>query len=104
MLAQKNRLPREGYRGRGYSTVATPFFSLKAKNNSLETSRIGVVVGLSVDKRATRRNFWERQVKTQLLGLANLNKDFVVIIFPRVNSLTRKQFIEEFQKALKKIK
>jgi len=103
MLPKKNRLPREAFRERGYRAAATPFFSIKTKNNTLGANRIGVVIGLSVDKRATRRNFLERQVKNQLLRAPNLGKDIIVIIFPKVRELSKRQFVEEIKKSLKKV-
>jgi ribonuclease P protein component len=103
MLPLKNRLPRQEFRVRGYRTVTTPFFSLKNKENSVHVNRFAVVVGKSVDKRATQRNFWERQAKTQFLKAPNLSRDFILTIFPRVASLSRLQFAEEIKRTLKKI-
>lgn len=103
MIPKKARLPRAGFREGGYRSIGTPFFSLKVKNNEAGTNRIGVVVGKSVDKRAVRRNFWERQAKVQLLKVPNLGKDIIMIIFPKTNKLTRQEFIEEMKKTLKKL-
>ncbi len=102
MIPRKNRLPREAFRARGYWTVATPFFSFKTKNNNLYFDRIGVVVGKSVDKRAVRRNFWERQVKAQLLQVHGGGRDFLVMVFPKINSLTKKEFVDIFEKTVNK--
>jgi len=98
MIPKSARLPRAGFRERGYRTVTAPFFSLKVKNNDAGVNRIGVVVGKSVDKRATRRNFWERQAKAQLLKAPNLGKDFILTIYPKTNLLTKEQFIKEIKK------
>jgi len=107
MLPAKNRLPREAFRVRGYQMVATPHFSLKTKDNLLSINRLGVVIGTSVDKRAVRRNFWERQVKARFLRMpsaptSNSNtatgKDFIVTIFPKIKNLTKRQFNEELEK------
>jgi ribonuclease P protein component len=103
MLPLKNRLPRQEFRVRGYRTVTTPFFSLKTKENEVGVNRIAVVVGKSVDKRATQRNFWERQAKNQFLKAPNFSKDFILTIFPRIASLSGQQFGEEMKKILKKI-
>lgn len=102
MIPRKNRLPREAFRARGYQTVATPFFSLKVKNNNIGVDRIGVVVGKSVDKRAVRRNFWERQVKAELLRIQGGGMDFLVVVFPKINSLTKKGFIDIFKRTIQK--
>jgi ribonuclease P protein component len=103
MLPQKNRLPRFAFRAPGYRTVSSPYFSLKAKDNELLLNRIGVVVGKSVDKRAARRNFWERQGKTELLRAPSFNKDFILTVFPKVKTLTKRQFGEEIKKLLNKL-
>lgn len=104
MLPLKNRLPRQEFRARGYRTVTTPFFSLKTKENAVGVNRIGVVIGKSVDKRATQRNFWERQAKSNFLKAPNLSKDFILTIFPRIASLSKQQFAEEMEKTLKTLK
>jgi ribonuclease P protein component len=109
MIAKASRLPREEFRGRGYRTVTTPFFSLKAKNNSssgvssrigLKKNRIGVVVGKSVDNRAVQRNFWERQAKSHLLRVPALGKDFLFIAYPKIKELTKDEFGKVFTRAI----
>lgn len=55
-------------------------------------NRIGVVVGVSVHKSAVRRNFWKRQAKATLAGIADAKLDLLAILSPKVNSLTRDQF------------
>lgn len=110
MIPRKNRLPREAFRARGYQTLTTPFFSVKTKDNSLGVNRIGVVIGKSVDKRATRRNFWERQAKigflrTSVVGTAaGKGRDFLVMVFPKINSITKKEFVELFEGTIQKLK
>jgi ribonuclease P protein component len=100
MVPKTSRLPREELRARGYRTMATPFFSLKTKNNLLSVNRIGVVVGKAVDKRATRRNFWKRIAKAELLRLPGGGRDIVMTLSPRVKALTK----QDFKSALSKIK
>ena len=107
MIPRKNRLPREAFRAHGYRTLTTAFFSLKTKDNNLNVNRIGVVIGKSVDKRAARRNFWERQIKARLLRIpvaGGAGKDFLVMVFPKINSLTKKEFIEIFDTTVRKLK
>ena len=99
MIPQKARLPREEFEARGYRRAATPYFALKFKENTLDGNRIGVVVGKSVDKRATRRNFLERQAKSALMKLPAIGRDMILMVSPRANVLSR----EEFQKEMKKI-
>jgi ribonuclease P protein component len=103
MIPLKKRLPREAFRERGYRMLATRFFSLKVKNNVVGTNRIAVVVGKSVDKRATQRNFWERQMKTVLLAAPNVSKDIIVTVFPNINTLTKAEATKEIRTAIKTI-
>lgn len=95
------RLPYSEFQIRGYAVVKTPFFSLKAKRNTLQKNRIGVVVGAAAVKSAVRRNFWKRQVKN-LFEKQDMQKgtDILVIFSSRISSLTKKQFENEFKKAL----
>ncbi len=65
-----------------------------------EKIRIGVVAGASVHKNAAKRNFWKRQAKTALLAAGSAGTDFLVVLTPRVNTLTKKQFKELLFQAL----
>jgi len=66
----------------------------------IATLGIGIVIGTSVDKRATQRNFWERQTKAKFMRMPNIKKDFIITIFARVKNLSKKQFNEELSKLL----
>jgi ribonuclease P protein component len=103
MIPRTGRLPSDEFRARGYRTVTTPFFSLRVKKNSLDKNRIGVVIGLAVDKRAVKRNFWKRQAKFQLMRLSHAGKDFLVVFFPKIKQLTKTEFAVELKKALEKL-
>lgn len=98
MVPKTRRLPREAFRSRGYQTTATPYFSVRTKNNFLSVNRIGVVVPKAVDKRATRRNFLERQAKAELLRMPNQGKDIVVTIFPKAAALDKNALRKEMKK------
>ena len=103
MIPAKFRLPPGGFKAGGYRSIRTSFFSLKFKDNGTGANRIGIVVGKSVDKRATQRNFWERQAKVQLLKAPKLGKDLIITIFPKVNTLTKADFVKEISKAIQTI-
>ena len=75
---------------------------VKERINEVGVNRIGVVVAKSVDKRASQRNFFERQVKSQFLKAPNKQKDFIVTLFPGVTKLTKRQFSEEIVKIFEK--
>jgi ribonuclease P protein component len=101
MVPKKSRLPREGFRVRGYRTFTAPFFSLKVRKNQLEDNRIAVVVGKSVDKRAVRRNAVERQAKLLLLGVPACGVDAILTVFSKANDLSKSDFTVELEKLLK---
>jgi ribonuclease P protein component len=94
------RLPSEQFRARGYKTISTPFFLLKIKKNSYKTTRVGVVVGVSVNKAAAKRNFWKRQARAEIVLRAASGNDILMMVSPNVRRLTKKQFREEVAKAL----
>jgi ribonuclease P protein component len=80
--------------------VRTPYFLLKVKNNFERAVRIGIVVGIAVHKSAVKRNFWKRQAKTALAA-GGVGRDFLLLISPKVNELTKKQFRERLSEAMK---
>src|ERR1700722_15694468 len=100
MIPRMSRLPSDEFRAHGYRTVTTPFFSLRVKKNSLEKNRMGVVIGLVVDRRAVKRNFWKREAKVQLLRIPILSKDFLVVFSPNIKQLTKTEFARELSVAL----
>jgi ribonuclease P protein component len=103
MVPQRARLPREAFSVAGYRRIASPFFSLKFKKNMADSNRIAVIIGKSVDKRATRRNFLERRVKAGLLELPNFHNDLIITVFPKANTLTAANFRSEIKNLLKKL-
>ena len=66
-------------------------------------ARIGVVVGISVNKSAVKRNFWKRQGKAALVPLLQTGNDFILTFFPKITTLSRNQFGKEIKKAIKAI-
>ena len=99
------RLPSREFRAGGYRTVGTPFFSLKALVNGGTADRIGIVAGVAVSTSAARRNFWKRQARAVLAAKDPSRKngggrDLLLIILPKVKTLTKKQFREKLSHAL----
>ncbi len=108
MLPKHARLAGAKFRAEGYRTVATPYFSLKARRNGEERDRIGVVAGVAVHKSAVKRNFWKRQAREELAGRPGADKkgagrDLLIIFSRNVNTLTKKQFKEKLAEALVRI-
>jgi ribonuclease P protein component len=95
------RLPRGEFQARGYKTVKTLFFSVKTKSNEAKRSRIGIVVGKNVHKTAVKRNFWKRQARAALQPLVPKGTDIIVVLQPRVNELTKKQFQDVMKKTIR---
>ena len=103
MTSQNSRLPREEFRARGYKTINTPFFLLKAKKNNAESIRIGIVIGKVIYKEATKRNFWKRQAKAMLLKIVPKGMDILLVFISHKAVLTKKQFREDLEGAINKI-
>jgi ribonuclease P protein component len=100
-MSKPKRLPRLEFQARGYDAVRTPLFSLKVKKNDDKGTRIGVVVGKSVEKTAVKRNFWKRQARAILQSVCKGNYDVMLVVQPGVRASTRKQFREALEKSLR---
>jgi ribonuclease P protein component len=102
MLPRELRLPSSEFLARGYRTIATPYFSLKAKQNGLSQNRIGVIISVAAAKSAARRNFWKRQVRARMANgewrMAN-GFDFLIIFSKKGDLLTKAEFEKELEKA-----
>jgi ribonuclease P protein component len=69
MLPKKYRLPKREFKEifKSGKRIHSPYFTIVYKKDlKLENPQIAVVVGLKVDKRATRRNKVKRRIKTIL--------------------------------------
>jgi ribonuclease P protein component len=103
MLPKESRLPSSEFLSRGYRTEKAPYFSLKAKPNGLLKDRIGVIISVAAVKSAARRNFWKRQIKSDM-SQATCRKsqgfDFLVVFFKKGDSLTKAEFKKELLGAL----
>jgi ribonuclease P protein component len=95
-----NRLPKEEFESRGFRITRTPYFSFRVKRNSVHKQRVGVIVGKAVHKSAVKRNFWRRQAKAVSADLIASDNDFLIIFFPKINELTKREFREAFTKAV----
>lgn len=60
---------------------------LKAVNNDLEVSRLGILISTKISKKAVIRNHFKRQIReivqTELPRLKN-GKDLVVVVFSQI--------------------
>jgi len=103
-IPKKMRLPARRFHERALHVVSTPFFSLKALGNHAATNRIGMVAGVAVHKSAAKRNFWRRQAGEVLRTLPDHYGDLLLLFFPKVNTLTKKEFKEKLMAAAREIK
>lgn len=81
------------------------FFSLRYKSNTLDNSRIAVVVSNKVSKKATVRNKIKRQIRSSIsVFLPNFKQNFDIIINVLSPSLDQKKSIiqEELLNIFKK--
>ncbi len=99
MVPKGSRLPHDEFRARGYKNIATPYFSVKIKKNSLKINRIGIVIGAAAIKSAVRRNFLRRQVGVVLSEIPQKGIDFLVIMRPHQGRPAKKSIQESLRDA-----
>jgi len=104
MLLKPSRLQGQESNTDWQQTAKTPYFILKTKKNNKKTTITRVVVSMAVNKSAAKRNFWKRQARERLRAKKNEGNDFLLILSPRVGSLTKKQFNEQLLAAIEKVK
>jgi ribonuclease P protein component len=92
MLSKGARLPKDEFRARGYRTATTPYFSVKIKKNTHKENRLGVVIGVSSLKNATKRNFWRRQARSVFLEMPPAGFDLLIIFSSHTTLPTKKVF------------
>ena len=92
MISRKSRLPVRELHFNKRETLITQYFSLKMRTNHGTRDRIGVIAGLAVGKNAAKRNFWKRQAKAILTEIPPSGRDILVILSPKTNTLTKKEF------------
>jgi ribonuclease P protein component len=101
MLVKKHRLKKKKdfekvYKeGKGFKQ---DFLFLKAVNNDLEDTRIGIVVSAKIAKKATERNLIKRRLREILrkrLEEIKPGLDIVIITLKGINKETSFQAIEE---------
>jgi len=84
-------------------TRESSFFILKTNPNNLIFSRFGVVVGSRVVKSAVKRNQLKRII-FDFIRLKKLyeipGKDFLIIVSPPINKLTKTEIEKELRKIL----
>lgn len=90
MLKKINRMGRNKEFDRAFK-LGQSFYGkilgLKAVNNDLEVSRLGVLISTKISKKAVIRNHFKRQIReivqTELPRLKN-GKDLVIVVFSQI--------------------
>lgn len=90
MLKKINRMGRNKEFDRAFK-LGQSFYGkilgLKAVNNDLEVSRLGILISTKISKKAVIRNHFKRQIReivqTELPRLKN-GKDLVVVVFSQI--------------------
>jgi ribonuclease P protein component len=90
MLKKDNRMGRNKEFDRAFK-VGQSFYGkilgIKAVDNNLKVSRLGILISTKVSKKAVIRNHFKRQireiVKAELPRLRS-GKDLVIIVFPQI--------------------
>ena len=104
MLAKKYRLPIQVVIGKRGQSYKSRYFLLKIFANSLAFNRFGAVISKKVAPRAVDRNKLKRQIfnffKNNSLPVQNpnQNKDLLIIAFPGILSVEKKDFISDLGK------
>jgi len=97
MLKKSNRIGRNKEFDRAFKlgqSFYDKILGLKAVDNGLSLSRLGVLVSTKVSKKAVVRNRIKRQIRAIIRGewaAMKSGKDLVIIVFPQILD---KKFIE----------
>jgi ribonuclease P protein component len=100
MVSKTSRLPYKEFRERGYREITMPGLSVKVKKNSLGKNRLGVIVGVSSVKNATRRNLLRREAKSILLTVPQKEFDLLVILRSGAALLPKRTFQKKLSDAI----
>lgn len=97
MLSKKYRLPiGKFYYERTPAVRKNSFFIVRVKESDLPYSRFGVVVGVKVYKKPSKRNFIRRVIFNWIRN-SNLHlvpgKDVMIVVLPPVKSLVKDEIL-----------
>lgn len=80
------------------------YFLLKASSNDVLHNRFGIIISTSSVKESTMRHFWKRHIADHLRSLPNLQKDFLVIVSPKIRDASPEDVKKELGIILEKVK
>lgn len=109
-MLKTNRISRDKDFDRAFKigqSFYTKTFGIKAVDNGLGVSRLGVLISTKVSKKAVVRNKLKRQIKEiiqkELPGLKS-GKDLIIIVFSQILDKNFEEIKEALLGALKKLK
>jgi ribonuclease P protein component len=110
MLKKNNRIRRNKEFDRAFKTgkyFYSKVFSLKAADNDLEVSRLGILISTKVSKKAVVRNLLKRQIRAVIQGeipQLKTGKDLVIVVFSQILDKNFKEIKEFLELGLKRLK
>jgi len=110
MLKKNNRIRRNKEFDRAFKTGQSFYskvFSLKAADNDLEVSRLGILISTKVSKKAVVRNLLKRQIRAVIQGeipQLKTGKDLVIVVFSQILDKNFKEIKEFLELGLKRLK
>lgn len=110
MLEKKNRITLNKEFDHAFTAGQSFYakeFGIKAVTNNLGVSRVGLLVGLKISKKAVIRNKIKRQIRAIIskeISLLVAGKDIVIIALPKIVFTTFSELKELIQFSLKKLK
>ncbi len=109
MLAKENRITLDKEFDRVFKTGQSFYgkiLGVKTIPSGLDVSRVGILIGLKVSKKAVIRNKIKRQIRSitdrELLSLKP-GRDIVIIVLPLILGKEFKEIEEELRKGFKKL-
>jgi len=109
MLKKANRIGRDKEFDRAFKlgqSFYDKILGLKAVNNGLTVSRLGVLVSTKVSKKAVDRNKIKRQIRAIIreeFGKLKTGKDLVIIVLPQILGKNFEEIRESLGRSLKRL-
>jgi RNase P protein component len=104
MLAKKFRLPIKEINKNAEKIFSSDYFSIKSSPNNKTHNRIVIVIPNKAIPKSTRRHFWKRYFIEALRRWPDLSRDFLVIVFKKIENVNKEFLNKEINSALNKIK
>jgi len=109
MLQKENRITRNKDFDRAFKTGQSFYgkiLGIKAVKNDLKITRLGILIGTKVSKKAVVRNHFKRQLREQIrqeLPALKTGYDLVLIVLPLILDKNFDELGNYLRKALKQL-